>query len=569
MAGLARDFPQADRGRAYVVRPLVASIVGDLGPILIIVMSATGLLLLLACVNVTNLLLARGAARAREMAVRVALGAGRARLVRQMLTESAILACAGAVCGVLVADLGVRGLMLHGASHLPRLDAVRFDGRVLLFAAAALVISGLCVGLAPALRVARTDVRTLMNESSRSATGGRSTTRWLGALTVAEVALAIMLVAGAGWLVRTFAALHDTDAGFVTDRRLIFDVSFQGQRYPDGNAVRAATTSLMDAVRAIPGVTAVGATSNFPMRGTLEGSLLVRLHGEGWDPSSARGTRERFVSPGLFSAMGTKIISGRDFGTQDGPTTQPTAIVNRAFATLHFPGRDPIGAQFSAGYPEPDPKQEVTVVGMVDDVREKSLSDKAEPAFYTPLSQAPIRRMTMVVATSLPVVTTLEPAIRDAVHQRDPEMAVDFDAASDVVGATIRRQQLGMTLMLIFGGIAVLLSAVGIYGVVAYAAVQRRDEMATRLALGASPTRVFWLVMKQGGALACAGAAIGVGGAYLSGRIVSSQIYAVRASDPLMLGAAIAIVVGIMAVATMIPAWRASRLSPSHVLRLG
>jgi hypothetical protein len=316
-------------------------------------------------------------------------------------------------------------------------------------------------------------------------------------------------------------------------------------------------------------VTAVGAASAFPMRGTLEGSLLVRLHGEGWDPSTARGTRQRFVSPGLFSAMGTKIVSGRDFGPQDGQTTQPTAIINRAFATLHFPGRDPIGAQFSAGYPEPDPKQEVTVIGMVDDVREKSLSDKAEPAFYVPLSQAPLRRLTMVVATSLPVVTTLESEIRDAVRQRDPQMALDFDAASDVVASTIRRQQLGMTLMLIFGGIAVLLSAVGIYGVVAYAAVQRRDEMATRLALGASPSRVFWLVMQQGGTLACVGAAIGIGGAYLSGRLVSSQIYAVRASDPLMLGAAIAIVVGIMAVATMIPAWRASRLSPSHVLRVG
>ena len=210
MAGLARDFPASDFNRAYVTKPLVASVVGDLGPILLIVMSATGLLLLLACVNVTNLLLARGAARAREMAVRVSLGAGRGRIVRQLLTESALLSTARARCSAsALAYAGVRALLALGASKLPRLDAVTFDGRVLLFALVALVVSGLLVGFAPALRLASTDVRTLMNESSRSASGGRATARWLSAMTVVEIALAIVLVAGAGWLVRGFAGLRD------------------------------------------------------------------------------------------------------------------------------------------------------------------------------------------------------------------------------------------------------------------------------------------------------------------------------------------------------------------------
>src|SRR3954469_694861 len=262
MMGLSRDFPAADKNRAYVTRPLVASVVGDLGPILVIVMSATSLLLLLACVNVTNLLLARGAARAREMALRVALGAGRGRIVRQLLTESALLSSAGAAIGVALAYGGVRALLALGASKLPRLEAVTFDGRVLAFALAALVVSGLLVGFAPALRLASTDVRTLMGESSRSASGGRATARWLSAMTVLQIALAIVLVAGAGWLVRSFAGLRTTDLGFVAEQRLIFDVSFLGPRYPNGNAVRESSQQLLDHLAAINGVTAVGATSN-------------------------------------------------------------------------------------------------------------------------------------------------------------------------------------------------------------------------------------------------------------------------------------------------------------------
>jgi putative ABC transport system permease protein len=566
MAGLAHDFPASDFNRAYVPRPLVDSIVGDLGPILIIVMSATGLLLLLACVNVTNLMLARGAARAREMAVRVALGAGRGRIVRQLLTESVLLAAVGALLGVGAAYLGVRALLAIGAAKLPRLDAVTFDGRVLLFALGALVVSGLVVGFAPAIRLARTDVKSLMNENTRSTTGGRATARWLSVMTVAEIALAIMLVAAAGWLVRGFASLRNTDAGFVPDARVIFDVSFQGQRYRNGDAVRTATTDLTEKLRALHGVTSVGATSAYPMRGTLENSLILAFHGEPVDAANPKGTRQRFVGQGLFAAMGTRVVQGRDFGPEDGPNTMPAAIINRTFARRYLAGKDPIGVQFSAGYPAPNPQNEVTVVGVIDDVRQKSLGEEAEPAFYSPLAQAPLRRLTMVVATSLADPGPLESAIREEVRKSDSQMAVDFELATDVVGSTIRRQQLGMTLMLIFGSVAVVLAAVGIYGVVAYAGAQRRDEMATRLALGASPLNVFWLVMKQGGALALIGTAIGLVIAYLSGRIVSSQIYAIRASDPLMLSAAILLVVVIAVLATTIPAWRASRLSPANVL---
>ena len=566
IAQLGRDLPASARNRAYVVKPLVEQIVGDLGPILIIVMSATGLLLLLACVNVTNLLLARGAARAREMAVRVSLGAGRGRIVRQLLTESLVLAGVGSLLGILVAWLGVRGLMALGASKLPRLDAVTFDGPVLLFALGALLVTGVLVGFAPALRLARTDVRTLMNESSRSSSGGRGTTRWLSAMTVAEIALAIMLVAGAGWLVRGFANLRNIDAGFDAEKRLIFDVVMQGPKYPNGDAVRTATNDMIQGLRSIQGVTAVGFISSFPLRGTLENSLIMAFQGQAVDPQKPMGTRQRFVSTGLFDAMGTHVVQGRDFGSEDAPNGQPTAIVNRAFVKKYMNGRDPIGAQFAAGYPAPNPQRMNSIVGVIDDVRQKSLELEAEPAFYSPLSQNPLRRLTMVVSTSLGDVAPLESAIREHVRKLDSQIAVDFELATDVVASNIRRQQLGMTLMLIFGVVALLLAAVGIYGVIAYAVSQRRDEMATRLALGATPTSVFWLVLRQGGTLALIGAVVGLTTAYLSGQIVASQIYAIRASDPLMLTAAIVVVVAIAVAATMIPAWRASRLSPANAL---
>jgi predicted permease len=520
-------------------------------------------------VNVANLLLARGAARAREIAVRAALGAGWSRLVRQLVTESLVLAMAGTVVGVALGALGLRALLAIGASKLPRLDAVTFDARVLLFSLAMLVVTGAIIGLAPAVRLLRSDMKTLMNDGSRSASAGRGTARWLMAMTVAEVALAIMLVAGAGWLVRGFSNLRNTNAGFVTDKRLIFDAAFLGPRYASPDAVRQAHVELMTAVRNVRGVTGVGLVSAYPTRGRLESSLLAQFHGEPYDAANAPGTRQRFVSPGLFAAMGTALIKGRDFGSGDLPTTVPVAIVNKVFVERYLKGRDPIGVQFSAGYPAPDPKNEVTIVGVIDDVRQKSLAEPAEPAFYQSLTQLAFRRLTVVISTSQSDVGAIERAIRTEVRKLNPTMALDFELASDVVGATIQRQELGMVLMLVFGGMAIVLAAVGIYGVVSYAGSLRRDEMATRLALGASPQSVFLLVMKQGATLALVGAGIGAGLAYFSGQLISNRVYAIQASDPLILAIATLLITAITFLATTIPAARAARLNPASALQSG
>jgi putative ABC transport system permease protein len=346
-------------------------------------------------------------------------------------------------------------------------------------------------------------------------------------------------------------------------------VSFLGPRYQTGDAVRQAQLDLASAVHNVRGVADVGLVSAYPMRGRLESSLLAQFHGEAFDAANAPGTRQRFVGPGLFAAMGTPIVTGRDFNTADLPTTIPVAIVNRVFVDRYLKGRNPIGVQFSAGYPEPDPRNEVTIVGVIGDVRQKSLGESAEPAFYSPMTQFPLRRATAVVALSPSVsdVGAVERAIRAEVRKLNPTMALDFVLASDVVDGTIRRQELGMTLMLVFGGIAIVLAAVGIYGVVSYAGSLRREEMATRLALGASPRSVFLLVMKQGVTLGLVGAGIGVALAYFSGQVISNRVYAIRASDPLILAVATVLITGITFLATTIPASRAARLNPASALQ--
>ena len=477
-----------------------------------------------------------------------------------------MLATVGTILGVVLGWLALRGLLLLGAARLPRLDAVSFDWRVLAFTLVVLAITGTIIGLAPAVRLMRSDMKSMMSDSSRSASAGRGTARWLTSMTVAEVALAIMMVASAGWLVRSFSNLRNTDAGFVAEGRLLFPATFLGQAFPNGQAVQQGHVAMLDAVRSIPGVTAVGFVSSYPFSGQLEGSLLGRIHGQPHDPENMPGMRSRFASPGLFGAMGTRIVKGRDFAESDLPTNQPVAIVNQVFVDRWLNGRDPIGVQFSAGYPEPDLDNVITIVGVIDNVRQKSLAEPAEPAFYIPTTQAPLRRLTAVVHSTLPDPMQLQGPIRAKLRELNPRMALDFRLAETVVGDTIKRQELGMTLMLIFGGIAVILAAVGIYGVVSYATSLRSDEMATRLALGASPGDVFMMVLRQGAVLGLLGAAIGVSLAFLSGKLVANQIYAITAADPLILASSTLLITAITVAATVIPARRAARLSPANAL---
>jgi putative ABC transport system permease protein len=291
------------------------------------------------------------------------------------------------------------------------------------------------------------------------------------------------------------------------------------------------------------------------------------VQGDPMDSAHNVNSRQRSVSPGFFSAMGIKLLTGRDFDGHDRQGSTPVVIINHAFATRYLSGRDPLTVQFMSGYPAIDTRTVFTVVGVVDDVRQRALTLLPEPAYYNTSGQGTPRRQSIIVHAPSADARVLWPAIRDEVRKVDPQIPVDIERVPDIVSGTLNRQQLGMTLMLVFAGAAIALAAVGIYGVIAYSAAQRRREVAIRLALGATQGNVFRLVLKQGRTLALIGAALGVFVAYLAGGFVSAWLYEVRASDPVILGAAAALVVGIALVATVIPAYRVARMDPGKVLR--
>lgn len=566
MANVARTSP-TDTGREYVMTPLLDSIVGSLGPTLLIVLGATALLLLLACVNVTDLLLARGAARTRELAIRAALGASRGRLIRQMLTEALVLAFAGAIFGFGLAYAGIRLLLALGASKLPRLATVVLDRRLLLFAIAVLMFSSLAMGLAPAIRLARADVRSLLNESGRSSTPGRSASGSMSALIVVEIALAIVLAAGAGWLVQSFARLNAVDPGFTPAGRLVVDVKVARRLSPP--EAHTWWDSMLDQIRAVQGVEAAGSGYTFPFRADRDANLEVGVQGDVVDPNHEVGTHARAVTTDFFKAMGIKLVAGRDFTADDRQGTRPVVIVNEAFVRRLLGARNPLATQFAMGLPQPDFRTFYTIVGVVKDVRYATLAGAPEPTCYLPEGQSPFLflQQPVVVAARAGDPAGLISGIQSEPTKFDPQIVLKFESAPQIVAETMTNQRLGMTLMLVFGVLALVLAAIGIYGIIAYSSAQRRSELATRIAVGASGAQIFWLVMKSGQRVALIGIVLGVAGAYAGGRIVASNFYEMRAADPaILLGATI--IVGVVTfVATMIPALSSSRLDPARALR--
>jgi putative ABC transport system permease protein len=563
--GLERDYPGPQTNRIFIIQSYMNSIVGDLRPILIIVLAATGLLLLLACVNVTNLLLARGTLRGRELAARSALGASRTRLVRQMHSETAVLAAIGAVAGVALAYASVRGFLAYGAArHLPRLESVPFEWPVLAFAVAVLVGVTILVGLVPAVQLSGTNVQALITERGRSVRGGRTTHRTLSTMIVAEISVAIMLVAGAGWLVRSFTAVQAVDPGFEHKGRLAFDLSLPFDKYRDPSVRTHWVRTLTANLQGLKGVKAVGVSSAFPLRPETDGTALVQIKGAAGPPFISRS---RVVSSGFFQAMGIRMRSGRGFTDDDRLGGAPVTIVNQAFAKKYLTGIDLATTDLAFGWPVVRQETRGPIIGIVDDVKYASLIGDFEAAYYVVYDQAFSLRTTVAVATTLDDPTSLIPAVRAEVKKMDPLLAVNVQPVDTLVEAAVARQKLGMTLMLIFGAVALVLAAIGIYGVVAYASAERRAEVATRLALGATPANIFWLLVRHGRVMTAAGIVIGLGGAYAAGRLASTWLYAVQAWDPAILGTALAAVLVVTLVAMLIPAWRASQVDPAYALR--
>lgn len=568
MQELGKTVPQA-AGREFLLQSLLSSVVGDLRPILLIVLGATALLLLLACVNVTNLCLAKGASQMHEIAMRTALGAGRGRVIRLLVTQSMVLSTAGTVVGVAIGFEAVRLLLaLDGGAGLPRLETVPFDWRVLLFSLVVLVISGVGIGVLPALRLSDMDLKTVLNEHGRRTTSSQATSRVMSSMIIAEVAVAIALVAGAGWLIQSFARLRATDPGFATNGRLAIEVRPTRRFSSDADAT-AWSREMISRVRNAAGSAPVGAAATFPMQAERDGTSYVDFLVEAFDPSRVSSSRYRMVTSGFLEAMGVKLLAGRTFTKDDRETTQRVAIVNRAFARKFLVDKNPIGAAFAFGFPVADRAHPAVIVGVIDDMRYTAVSQEGEATFYLPFEQAgfPLLRQWVVISSPGGQTDVLTSQIRSALKDFDPSLAARFTTADTLVDSTLKRQQLGMTLMLVFGATALALAAIGLYGVIAYAAAQRRGELATRVALGASGRQVFWMMMSAGQRLMAVGVVLGLFLAYAAGRIVSGSVFAMRAADPLVLLTAATLVATVAWIATMIPAIRASRQDPVRALR--
>ncbi len=566
MAEVGRTVPNAV-GREYIFRSLLASTVGDLRPTLLIVLGATMLLLVLACINVTNLSLARGVARAHDIAMRSALGASPARLVRQLLTQSMILAIAGAVAGTTLAYAGVRAFMMAGGAQLPRLESVPIDARVAAFVIVAVAVTGIASGLAPAMRLAGTDVKTLLADGSRRSTPGGKVARLMSAMVIAEVALAIALVAGAGWLIQSYGKLRATDAGFSTSGRLVIDIR-PVQLLPDNERADAWSEEMLNRVRATAGNAAVGSGWSYPLGADHDGTTNVELTADAPHPDRVQSSHMRVVSRGFFEAMGIRLVGGRAFSADDRRGTETVVVVSRSFVQKFLGGRDPLATRIAFGYPDVDRKTPSRIVGVVDDVRYASLAVDPEPTFYIPNTQQiwPNVRQTVVVAASGDPTALVE-RIRAELLRLDPRLLLTFTAAPRIIDAATTHQQLGMSLMLAFGAAALLLAAVGVYGVIAYVASSRRTELATRMALGATSGHVFRLMMGSALRVALVGGTIGIGLAYAGGRLLANSVFGISASDPLVLASAGGVVVMVAAVATLIPAIRVSRQDPIRALR--
>lgn len=573
MTDLAVRFPDQNKNRVFVATPLLETVVGDLGPVLLIALAATGLLLVIAVVNVTNLVLARAVGRGREMAVRAALGASRLRLAKQLLLESSVIAAAGGLLGILAAFAAVRALGAFGAADLPRLGSVPFDVNVLAFSAVAVIATALAVGVLPALVTARADLIPVINEGGRSGTGGRLSRRALAGLIVAEIAVAIALVAGAARIVRSFENLANEARGFTSEPRLIADVSLPFMQYREAARVDAWIDTASARLRSA-GITRVATISSFPLRTEWDTTTFVDLVKDpSTDPHARPNARLRRASAGFFDVMDIPLVAGRPFTAGDRPDTMPVAIVSQAFVDRFLQGRDPLQEQitlpgvYATMVEGRLQHKHIQIVGVAADVRHAGLGQAPEQTVYVAQTQTPARRLSLIADTGGVDADAVARAAREALSAIDTRVPVEVTTLSDVVDDALSRQRLGMTLMSIFGAAALALAAVGVFGVIAFVVAQRRGEMAIRLALGASTRRVFWIVMRQGAALTATGVALGIALAWWTGGLVSAYVYRVASFDPVVMGGSVIAVALVAMGSTQILARRASGVSPSMTLR--
>jgi putative ABC transport system permease protein len=548
---------------------------GDVRPALLVMLGAVALVLLVACANVANLLLARAEARHRELAIRAALGAGRTRIVRQLLAESLLLASAGAALGLVLAAAGLRALIAFSPPNVPRLDAIGMDGRVVAFTAAIAVLTSVVFGLVPALQASGGTTQETLNEGGRGASAGVRRQRVRRTLVVTEVALAMVLVVGAGLLIKSFARLMGIDAGVRPERVLTMELSLPGAKYAQPRS-RAFYEQLRQRVAALPGVTSAGFVRELPFANEI-GDWGFRIVGRAaGSPGEAGGAADwQVATPGYFQAMGIALRSGRYLEDADATRSAPVVVISEKMAKTFWPNQDPVGQQIRLGGDGPGPDTLTrTVVGVVADVRHKGLDAETKTQMYLPHTQFPstdtsfaINRMSLVVRARTDPLA-LAPAVRREIRALDPEIPVSrVRSMEQVLSASASVRELNVMLLSVFAGVALTLAALGIYGVMAYTVTQRTKEIGVRMALGASAGEVQQLVLRQGLVLAGLGVVLGAVGAVALGRVLTSLLFGVTATDPGIYATVTAVLAAVALIATYVPARRATRVSPMVALR--
>jgi putative ABC transport system permease protein len=566
---LATQYPMWGKGYTGQVRLYSDDMVGNLRPRLFILLGAVSFVFLIACVNVANLLLARGGTRVREMVLRSALGAERHRLLGQLLTESAVLSLIGGVSGVALAFLLVRGLLAASPPNVPRIAETRIDGAVLLFTFVVATLCSLLVGLLPALRSASPSLVGALREGTRGAGESRTRERARAVLVAGEVALAMALLTGAGLLIRTAWKINQVDPGFDSHNVLTARVLLPLSRHPDLASGARAYRAIRDAVAETPGVQSAALTSAVPLGPSLQSG--VGAEGQPLTDGERLITAVRMVTPAYFSTLRIRMLAGRDFTTADDATSPNVAIINETLAKRFWPGASAIGKRIEGM--DPSHQHFMEVVGVIADPRNISLEQAPTPEYYVPFEQMPaalwggIQASMIVVARTAPEPMTMTRAIRQAVDAVDPSLPIATIASMDeLVKSSLASARFNTMLLSVFGVVALLLASVGVYGVVAYSVSQRTREIARRMALGAPPAVVGTFLIRRAFTPIGVGTAVGVGLSMATTRLLRDQLYGVAPGDLTTLLAVTVLLLAVSVVAVFIPSWRAMKVSPARAL---
>jgi putative ABC transport system permease protein len=568
---LARQYPDANANLEMTTVPLREAMVGDIRASVLVLFGAVGFVLLIACANVANLLLARAASRESEMAVRTALGAGRGRLIRQLLTECVILAVMGGALGLLVAVWGVAFLSGLEPQGIPRLDAVRVDGTVALFTVSLSVLTGLIFGVFPAIQSTR-GLAGALKEGGRGAVTTRGGARLRGALVIAELALAVMLLVGAGLLMRSFVRLQAVDPGFHTEQALTFDLTLPDARYAEDAQRVGFFDQLMPKLTALPGVRAAGTVMGLPLSG-MQFNISFRIEGRPpVRPADEPSMEIRVASPEYFSTIGIPLKRGRVFTDRDTAGSPSVVLITESAARQFFPNEDPIGRTITLGWGKRD-KSGVRhaaggqVVGVVGDVKDAGLSEPNPPQLYMPLGQWPVGSMSVVLKTATPP-SSLAEAVRAQVYAVDPNLPVSNVRTLDqIVSRSISQPRFYMLLLTLFAALALALAAIGIFGVLSYAVSQRTREIGIRMALGAEGRSVIALIVRQAMMLVAAGLSAGTIAAVFVAQTMTKMLFSVRPTDPATFAGVAVVLAAVALLASYLPARRATRVDPIVALR--